>query len=349
MARMTIKKLGILKVSSIFGLVGIALTAHAQYAHSDSAPLTIEAQGRGDVQVKPDSAIIRLSVVSRGTTAQEAVKHNDLTDEAIAHALLAKALVHKEAIKTSQSSVTSNPTNGFPFEQRWRATDGLTAEVPADENVKLLDALTADTWAHVMGDVTKDNKSKVSIYFSAQADTAKDAEEMTKAHMQKITDMLKAKVPDAGIHPYELRITAPQPTLEPGAAYTARTGLLIHVDSVDSIPAVVDEAKAAGADSVFSVEFAVRDSTKARAEAIYEGTKEAKLKAQAEAAALGKKLGPLLKSSVPETPSGSYYRGGGVAVRRRQADQTSCTTGESAIGSGDVHVSADVTLTYSTR
>lgn len=330
MARMTIKKLSILKASSIFGLVGIALTAHTHYAHSDSASLTIEAQGRGDVQVKPDSAIIRLSVVSRGTTAQEAVKRNDLSDEAIAHALLAKALVHRGAIKTSQSSVTSNPTNSFPFERRWRATDGLTAEVPADENVKMLDALTADTWAHVMGDSTKDNKSKVSIYFSAQADTAKDAEALTMAHMQKITDLLKAKVPDAGIRPYELRITAPQPTLEPGAAYTARNTLLIHVDSADSVPAVVDEAKAAGADSEFSVEFALRDPIKARAEAISEATKEAKLKAQAEAAALGMKLGPLLKSSVPETPSGGYYSGGGA-------------------GSGDVHVSANVTLTYSTR
>lgn len=335
MARMTIKKFSILKVSSIFGLVGIALTAHTQYAHSDSAPLTIEAQGRGDVKVKPDSAIIRLSVVSKGATAQEAAQHNDLTDEAIAHGLLAKALVHKEAIETSRSSVTSNPRVNYPrFEQqtKWRAIDGLTAEVPADENVKLLDAVTADPSVHAMGDSTKDNKSKVSIYFSAQADTAKDAEALAMAHLKKITDLLKTKVPDAGIHLYELRMTAPQPgpEPEPDAAYTARNQVLIHVDSADSVPAVVDEAKAAGADSVFSVEFALRDPTKARAEAIYEATKEAKLKAQAEAAALGIKLGPLLKSSVPETPGGGHYRGVGI-------------------GSQDVHVSADVTLTYSTR
>lgn len=62
---MTVKKLSVLRVSSIFALLGTALIAHTQYADGDSVPLTIEAQGRGDVRVKPDSAIIRLSVVRR--------------------------------------------------------------------------------------------------------------------------------------------------------------------------------------------------------------------------------------------------------------------------------------------
>lgn len=186
-----------------------------------------------------------------------------------------------------------------------------------------------------MSDTTKDGKSRLSIGIIAEADTAKEAEVIFTARVEKITNLLKAKVPEVDIRSYQMMLNEPpRPWSEPeAAAYTARSGLLIDVDSLESVPAVADEAIAAGADREVSVEFALRDPTKARAEAIYEATKEAKLKAQAEAAALGIKLGPLLKSSVPDSP-GAGYRGRGQVT---------------SLVSGDLHVSAEVTLTYSTK
>lgn len=338
MARMTIKKLRILKVSSIVGLVGIALTAHTQYAHSDSAPLTIEAQGRGDVQVKPDAAIISVSVIARGATAQDAAKRNAATDNAIVDALLAKALVNKDAIETSQSSISSFSRTSLRVSQsQWHALGGFTAQFPAAEKVllSLMDAVTADRWAHVMDDSTKNGKSELGIQVYGEGVSAKEAAAAGNAHIEKLKNLVKAKVPEAEITEFDLRLIAPQDSSpfqheEPEFPYTARNELLIRIESVARVPAVVDEAMAAGADGVSYVNLVLRDPPKAQTEAIYEATKQAKLKAQAEAAALGMKLGPLLKSSVPETPSGGNYREGGV-------------------GSGDVHVSADVTLTYSTR
>ena len=332
---MTIKKLIISKVSSIFGLVGIAVIAHAQYAYSESAPLTIEAQGRADVRVKPDAAIISVSVVARGVTAQDAAKRNAATDNAIVNALVAKTLINKDATEISRSSISSTPRISPGFEPMWHASGGFRAEFPAPENLSLMDAVAAESWVHVMEDSTKNDKSTFAIQVFAEGGTAKDAAGLYTERVQKMIAVVKVKVPEAKITPFDLRLSAPQRNprdlwREPEAPYTARSELLIHTESVDSVPVVVDEAMAAGADRVSDVNLVVRDSAKAQTEAIYEATKEAKLKAQAEAAALGMKLGPLLKSSVPETPSGGHYRGGGL-------------------GSQDVHVSADVTLTYSTR
>lgn len=222
---------------------------------------------------------------------------------------------------------------------------GFSVEFPAAENVllSLLDAVTKEPWVTVMDDSTKNGKSTFAIQVYAEGITAKDAAAIGNERVRKMINLVKARVPEATVTPFDMRVAAPQ-NGDPfrnaiggtaKASYKARTELLIRVSSVANVPALFDDAMAAGADGVSYVSFVLRDSAKAQAKAIYKATKDAKLKAQAEAAALGMKLGPLLKSYIPEP--------------NQNTRNYSCPcqqVGFSLRGAGDIRISADVTLTY---
>lgn len=314
----------------------LAVTTSAQ-AHS--IPQTIEAQGHGEVLVKPTAAIVTVSVVSKGTTAQEAVKRNAATDKAIANALLAKALANKDDITPSEPSIISiSRTDVRSLGPQWHAFNGINVEFPAAENVllSLLDAATKEHWVSVSDNFTKNGKSTFGIQIYGEGGTAKDAAAIVNERMRKMINLVKARVPEARITPFGMRVIAPQNRNvweRREAPYTARNELLIRVAPVASVPAAFDEAMAAGANGVSYVNFILRDPSKAQTKAIYEATKDAKLKAQAEAAALGVKLGPLLKSSVPEPGQNAQ-------------DHSYVGRQFSLHGLGDIRISADVTLTY---
>jgi uncharacterized protein YggE len=326
--------------------IAFASMVFTAYARADNVPPVIESQGHGEVLAKPDAAIITLSVVSKGDTAQAAARRNAATEKAIAGALLAKGLIGKDAIGTSESSIRSIPKPGLrEVKPRWHALGGFNAEFPADENVllSLMDTVAARSWTHVMDDSTRNGKSTLGLQVYGEGGSAKEAAADGNEHVAKMINLVKARVPGAKITRFDLRIMAPQggspfQREEPEAPYTARNELSVRAASMANVPRVVDEAMAAGADGVsyVNVNLVLRDPAKAQTEAIYQATKDAKLKAQAEAAALGVKLGPLLKSSVTEPCENKqdYYRG-----NRQMA----------SYGQGDTHVSADVTLTYAIR
>jgi len=322
--------------------IAFAILVLTAYARADNVPPTIESRGHGEVLAKPDAAIITLSVVSKGATAQAAARRNAATDKAIAGSLLAKGRISKDEIETSESSISSISRPSFrEFKPRWHALGGFRAEFPAAESVllSLMDTVSAQSWAHVMDDSTKNGKSTLELQVYGEGDSAKEAAAEGNEHVEKAINLVKAKVPGAEITPFDLRLIAPQGSPfqkdEAEAPYTARNELSVHVASVANVPMVVDEAMAAGADGVsyVNVNLVLRDPTKAQTEAIYLATKDAKLKAQVEAAALGVKLGPLLRSSVlePGDNKQDHYR------ENRQA---------ASYGPGDIRVSADVTLTY---
>ena len=164
-----------------------------------------------------------------------------------------------------------------------------------------MDAVATESWAHVMEDRTKNDESTFAIQIFGDGTSAKDAAGAATQRQENMVNLVKMKVPQAQVTLFDLTLSAPQrnPWERVEAPYTAQNTLVIHVDSANGVPAAIDEAIAAGADNVVFVQYGIRGPDKARTEAIYEATEKAKLNAQAEAAALGVKLGPLLKSSVP--------------------------------------------------
>ena len=79
--------------------------------------------------------------------------------------------------------------------------------------------------------------------------------------------------------------------------YNAQNTVTVHTGALDLVGALIDTAIAAGANRVNSLNFSVKDDTKARTEAIAIATRDAHAQADALASALNVKLGKVLKAT----------------------------------------------------
>ncbi len=90
----------------------------------------------------------------------------------------------------------------------------------------------------------------------------------------------------------------PRPPVSPEViGYRARNSITVKTDAFDLLGPLIDAAVGAGANRVNFLEFGLENDTEARGEAITMAAKDAVAQAHALAAALGVKLGPVLKAS----------------------------------------------------
>ena len=128
---------------------------------------------------------------------------------------------------------------------------------------------------------TAPDTADLELAIETQAKTAEEAAASNAALAQKVIDALKAKLGDKGkvttggysLNPeYDQRPNA-KPTI---IGYTAQNTITVQTGALDLVGALIDAAIAAGANRVNSLDFSVKDDTKARAEAIAMATRDAR-------------------------------------------------------------------------
>ena len=110
--------------------------------------------------------------------------------------------------------------------------------------------------------------------------------------------------------------------------YEARNTVTVTVTALDSVGAVIDAATQAGANSVESVSFILREGNAARGQALADASKQAMSKAQAMAQALGGRITRVVEE-----------REGGFPARPAPSDEISAY---SANANANVSVAGDV-------
>ena len=156
-------------------------------------------------------------------------------------------------------------------------------------------------------------------------------------------DALKSKLGDKG------KVTTGGYSLDPQydqrqnekpriIGYNAQNTVTVNTRSLDLVGALIDSAIAAGANRVNSLNFSVKDDTKARTEAIAIATRDARAQADALASALDVKLGKVLKATtVSEQRPTPLYMGRAMAMSATVA---------TPVEPGEVTVPATVSLTF---
>jgi uncharacterized protein YggE len=119
--------------------------------------------------------------------------------------------------------------------------------------------------------------------------------------------------------------------------YVANHNLALRVDNLQKLGVVLDACVAAGANNSWGVSFGVKNPTTARAQALKAAVADARKRADSIAAAMGAKI--TQSTSVLES-SGSV---GGMGAGKRAGG------GGTSFQPGQTVVSADVTVTFSTR
>jgi hypothetical protein len=143
----------------------------------------------------------------------------------------------------------------------------------------------------------------LSLAIETRGGSAEQAAGRNAALAQKVVDALKSKLRDKGkistggynLYPeYNQPRDGEKPTI---TGYVASNSIIVETGAFTLIGALIDSAIAAGANRINSLDFTLRDDTKARAEAIAHAAHDAQVQATALATALGVKLGPIIKAS----------------------------------------------------
>jgi len=185
----------------------------------------------------------------------------------------------------------------------------------------------------------------LSLAIETHASTAADAAGRNGGLAQKVSDALKAKLGDKGktwtggysLYPEYGDDSRPnaKPTI---TGYRAENTITVQTGALDLVGPLIDAAIAAGANRVNSLDFNLRDDTRARNEAITMAAKDAQAQAQSLAAALGLKLGPILTATTVSNvgPQPVMFRAAAMSLGRT----------ETPVQPAEVSVPATVSLTY---
>jgi uncharacterized protein YggE len=199
--------------------------------------------------------------------------------------------------------------------------------------------VSGDGEAHAAPDL-----ATLNIAIETHASTAAEAARRNAALAQKVNQALEAKLAGKGktsTGGYSLNpeYADGPPNEKPRiTGYQAQNSITVETGALDFVGPLVDTAIAAGANRIDSMDFSLRNNTAARGQAIANASKDAQAQAEALAASLGVKLGPVISASTE-----SDQRPIPVMAMRAEAASSFAQT---PVTPGDVTVPATVSLTY---
>jgi uncharacterized protein YggE len=329
-------------------LVPLASATFAQQPPVEGNQRIIQMDGHGEARTNPDQASLSFAIETKGSTAQEAGTQNAKIAQKVFAALKANvgAGGRVETGGYSLSPLYAN-TSG-PRTTRisdWSAMKEITVECDPSIAGSVLD--TAQS-AGVTGTSDTDEnsgKSTISLNVSATALTASDAQKRSAEKARQLAETLIAKLDGKGtVKIQQGRVQADSeqtfnnqsPEL---IGYQASNSITAITGSIDEVGSLIDTAIAAGATRANFVNFNLRDDSKARSNAIAEACKDAQLKANAAAQALGLRVKRVTRvTSVGDfRPEPVGYSG---------SFQASVVGTRTPITPGEVNVPASVTVTY---
>lgn len=184
----------------------------------------------------------------------------------------------------------------------------------------------------------------LSLAIETHAATAADAAGRNGGLAQKVSAAIRARLGDkgktwtGGYSLYPEYADESRPNAKPAiTGYRAENTITVQTGALDLVGPLIDAAIAAGANRVNSLDFSLRDDTSARNDAISKAAKDAQAQAQALAAALNLKLGPIINATTVsnEGPRPVMFRAAALSANS-----------STPVSPGEVTVPASVSLTY---
>ena len=191
---------------------------------------------------------------------------------------------------------------------------------------------------------TTPDTADLNVAIETHGATAEEAAARNAALADKVIAALKSKLGDKGkvstngysLNPeYDQRPNREKPTI---VGFAAQNSVTVDTGALNLVGPLIDSAIAAGANRVNFVNFTVKEDTKARGEAITIATRKARAQADALAAALGVKLGKVLKATTVSEVRPVPMQGMAMA--------TSFARAATPVEPGEVTVPANVSLVF---
>jgi hypothetical protein len=184
----------------------------------------------------------------------------------------------------------------------------------------------------------------LEIAIETHAASADRAAGLNGSLAQKVRDAIKSKLNEQGrmwtggysLYPEYSEPRDGKPTV---TGYRAENSITVETGELGIIGPLIDAAIAAGANRINSLDYSLREDSKARSQAIAKAAHDAQAQATALADALGVKLGAVIKAS---TESEVHILPG----PRFEAATAMAARAPTPISAGQITVPATVSLTY---
>ncbi len=216
----------------------------------------------------------------------------------------------------------------------------LAADQPVNPNLRTIE-VSGSGEAQAPPDL-----ATLQVAIETHAPTAAEAAGSNAALAQRVTDALKSKLGDKGsmwtggysLSPdYRETHVGGKPVI---IGYSADNSITVETGALDLVGPLIDAAIGAGANRINSLDYSLRDETKARSGAIAKASKDALAQAQALAAALSVKLGRIVRA----TTVSEFIRP--IPVMRAEFSAMAAAPPPTPVTAGQVTVPATVSLTY---
>jgi uncharacterized protein YggE len=309
----------------------------------------IQMDGHGEAHANPDQASVSFAIETKGSTAQEAGAQNAQIAQKVIAALKSKVGAGGKVETGSYSLSPLFATTSAPrFKSNgWSAWNTISVECDPSIAGGLLDELRAAGAEGTSDTDSNSGNARIDVQVKASALTANEAGKKCADKAREVVDKIKGKLGGKGTVKIEQgRVQAENEQVnnqfndqtQEIIGYQASNLVSVETGAIDQVGSLIDTAIAAGAMRANFVTFNLRDDSKARSDAIADACKDAQLKANAAAQALGLKVKRVMK-----VVSVGDFRPQPVGYSAAVQGSVSGTT---PIRPGEISVPAMVTVTY---
>jgi uncharacterized protein YggE len=200
-------------------------------------------------------------------------------------------------------------------------------------------------YVRVHGDATisqAPDRVQLDVGVISQGATSQAAADLDARQSKAVIDSLRQALPSANVRTVNFSVNPNYQYPKDGSpptilGYTANNTVRLQLDDLNLLPAVIEAATKAGASNVNRLNFALRDESKARAEALGKAADQARAGAAALAEKLHVRLGRLLRIE-EEQPV--------IVSPGRQVEFTAAPASGASIEPGSIDVHASVSVTF---
>ena len=324
----------------------------AEQPNSDQNLRIIQVDGHGTARSDPDQVFVSVAIETQASNARDAATQNAQIASKVMAALKSK-VSSKDKVQTGGYGLTQLYGVGAGQSDSkvrdWIAYNDVIVESDPAIAGSVLDAAQA---AGAVGNSNADQesgKATIQLRVSVSALTAAEASRLSAEKARKVAEIIvgkfagktTAKVSSGTLQPeQEQRMNGNQNQVMIG--YQASNSISVETTAIDQVGSLIDAAIGAGATRVSFVNFNLRDDSRVRSEAFANACKDAQLKANAAAQALGLKLKRVVKITSAGDFMPQQFQQGYAAMAMSSSSQSVATP----IKPGELTVQATVTVIY---
>jgi uncharacterized protein YggE len=331
-------------------LMPVTVALAAEQPGSEQNLRIIQVDGHGTARSDPDQAFVSFAIETQAPNARDAATQNAQIASKVMVALKSKVApgsrVETGGYGLSQLYGSSSPQSDKIRD--WVGDQDVVVESDPSIAGSVLDVALAAGAVGSSQINPESGKATMELRVSVSALTAAEASRLSVEKARKVADVIMGKFAGKAAVKITQGMLQPEHEQQMGnqsqvmIGYQASNSISVETTGIDQVGILIDAAIGAGANRASFVNFNLRDDSKVRSEAFTNACKDAQLKANAAAQALGLRLRRVVKITSAGDFMPQQFQQGYAPMAMSSLSQSVATP----IKPGELTMQATVTVIY---